>query len=109
MRKKLLICAAVTFATLVVVLAPIPLPPDRIQSEEPSPDGTLVARYSWRPSGLMGLIGHDNPWVYLTVVDVKSGLTVERHKTWGDVPSDAHDRLAHLVTWRNHEGHTSAQ
>ena len=96
------LAAALLLLVLAVgAVALVPLPPDRILSAEPSPDGAQVAVFSWRPAGLLGLNG-DNPWVYLTIRERDSGIELERFSTWGDVPTDAYDRLAKHVPW--HEG-----
>ena len=84
-------------ATVAIVLV-VPLPPDREVLESTSPDGQYVAKFSWRPAGVIGLTG-DNPWVYVTIVNASSDAVVERHSTWGDVPGDACDRLGSLVSW----------
>lgn len=90
------VLVALVAAAAIVLVAP--LPPDRVVLESPSPDGQYVARFSWRPAGVMGLAG-DQPWVYVTIVNASSGAVLERHSTWGDVPGDACDRLGPLVPW----------
>jgi hypothetical protein len=95
---SVVVLAALVAAAAIVLVAP--LPPDRVVLESASPDGEYVAKFSWRPAGLLGwLFGGDNPWVYVTIVNASSGAVVERHSTWGDVPGDACDRLGPLVPW----------
>ena len=96
--RGVLVFLAVVIVTAIVLFAPLPLPPERVVLESASPDGLHVAKFSWRPAGVIGLAG-DNPWVYVTIVSASSGAVVERHSTWGDVPGDACDRLGSLVPW----------
>ncbi len=98
--RKSAVAAVVMVILLVILVAPLPIPPDRVLSEESSPDGGLIAEFSWRPSGLLGLITDDNPWVYLTIRERESGDVVERHRSWGDVPFDAYSLLGHHVPWQ---------
>jgi hypothetical protein len=105
MKRVLEIIAVAVFCVVgsVCVLAVVwvaPLPPDRAVAEEFSPDGRHVAKFSWRPAGVIGIVTRDNPWVYVTIVESSSGRVVARHETWGDVPADACDRLGSLVPWR---------
>jgi hypothetical protein len=102
---KLAISAAGAIMLTIGLLAPIPIPPDRVLSEEASPDGLLIAQYSWRPAGVLGLTTEDNPWVYVTIRERQSNAIVERHRTWGDVPSDAYERLGSDVPWHARTGH----
>jgi hypothetical protein len=89
----------VTIALVVgaALIAPIPLPHDRVLSEEVSPDGLLVAQFSWRPAGVLGAISKENPWVHVTIRKRDSNAVVERYYTWGDVPDDAYKRLGDHV------------
>jgi hypothetical protein len=100
LATKLAIAAGAAIAVTIAFLAPLPIPPDRVLSEERSPDGLLIAQFSWRPAGVLGAITEDNPWVYVTIRDGVSNAVVQRYRTWGDVPSDAYDRLAQHVPWR---------
>ena len=97
--RRLGITAGIVLVLIMAVLAPFPLPPDRVLSQEWSPDGRFVALFSWRPAGIVSVITRDNPWVYVTVREKGSNAVVERHSTWGDVPEDAYSRLGQHVRW----------
>jgi hypothetical protein len=77
-----------------------PLPPHRPVREDVSPDKTQLARYTWKPAGLFGQITEDNPWVYLTLVELSSGKTTASFQAWGDTPDDAISRFKDKVPWR---------
>jgi hypothetical protein len=85
---------------LVSVVGVCPLPPDRILKTESSPDGTRTATYAWRPSGVLGAVTKDNPWVYLTIRDRASGRVLARYSCWADVPEEAEMRLAAEKPWK---------
>jgi hypothetical protein len=76
-----------------------PIPPDHALTESRSPDGEYIAKFSWRPAGFLGLVTKENPWVYMTIVQSSTDKVVERHRAWGDVPSDACERLGSLAPW----------
>src|SRR5262245_11910601 len=112
MRRVSRVIATVSAALALLVsgaavILVAPLPPDRSVAHEISPDGRYVAKFSWRPAGLIGMVTRDNPWVYLTVVESESGRVLERHYTWGDTPADACHRLGSLVPW--HSGVASSE
>jgi hypothetical protein len=55
---------------------------ERPLGSERSPDGALVAEYSWRPT--LFDIGDTSPMLYLTIRDARTGAVVSRHEYWGD-------------------------
>jgi hypothetical protein len=97
--RKVAVAVIVASVLAAALLAPVPIPPDRVLSEEASPDSLLIAQFSWRPAGLVGAISKDNPWVYVTIRRRGSNAVVERYRTWGDVPDDAYKLLGQHVPW----------
>ena len=73
--------------------------PHVIVKKEPSPDGRMVALYSWNPIGLLGWIVRDesNPIIYLRVLDRETGQVLAESSGWGDVPNDVIDRLGEII------------
>ena len=78
-----------------------PIPPERILKIETSPDGRQTATYSWRPTGIMGAVTEDNPWVYLTIRDRVTGRIISRRTSLGDVPTveEVEQRLGSTKPW----------
>src|SRR5688572_15117191 len=101
MARAIAILVAVLLAVIVALVVPFPIPPDRVLSLEPSPDGELVAVFSWRPAGVVGFFTEENPWVYVTIRDAESYEVVERHRVWGDTPDDAYVRLGEHAPWHH--------
>jgi hypothetical protein len=97
--KNVAIAVTVAIVLVAALLAPIPIPPDRVLSEVVSPDSLLIAQFSWRPLGVVGAITKDNPWVYVTIRRRGSNAVVERYRAWGDVPDDAYSLLGKHVPW----------
>jgi len=100
MRKRYSSVAGVSLALgLAAIILVLPIPPKRVVYEETSQDKAMLARYSWKPAGLVGWITEDNPWVYLDVYDLRTGKRLQHFSTWGDVRWDAIDRLHGFLPW----------
>ena len=78
------------------------LPIEQHLGSEASPDGTLVAEYSWRPRGIIGLITTDNAMLYLTVRDTHTGAVVNRQEVWSDLATliEAKERFDGKLPWQ---------
>lgn len=89
MRGSLL-AVALGFGVAALAVLPIPIPPDRPLGEHRSREGAFIVRTSWRPAGILGAVSGDNPWVYLSLVDVDSSDTIVRYRASADVPEDVY-------------------
>jgi hypothetical protein len=101
-RKKVLVLVAAAIVALPLlgyVGLFLPLPPERTLKTESSADGSQTLTYSWRPAGLLGALGLDNCYVYLTVRGQASGRVLARHSSAADVPDEAEQRLKARRPW----------
>jgi hypothetical protein len=95
-RKWLLI--GVVLGGLALVLEPWPLPMRFEIQTDVAPDGKGMARFYWRPAGIIGLWSRDNPWVYVAVRDASG--RVRTSSIWADTPCDGVRRLRGKVPWK---------
>jgi hypothetical protein len=103
--------ATVAFATVVLGLNLFylglfaPIPRESQLGSETSPDGSLIAEYSWRPTGLVGwwIGGKANPTFYLTIRDSRTRTVVSRESYLGDGASldEAKDHFADRLPWKS--------
>jgi hypothetical protein len=83
----------------------IPFASERTFKEYHSSDGKMIARFTWKPVGLLGTIlalladDDSNPMVYITVIRSMTGEVVIRESSWEDVPEDSVKRLWCHVPW----------
>lgn len=94
-----LFLAAVAIGFIWMVLSMLPEKP--IISER-SPDGLMIAEYSWRPSGPIDLFTEISPRLYLTIRDAQTGNIISRQGALGDghSPGDAKSLFRHALPWK---------
>lgn len=69
---------------------------ERPLNSELSPDGKLVAEYSYIPDWLSG---DTSPTLILTIRDTRTGAIVNRYECLGDWPTDAEGIFRDKVPW----------
>ena len=97
LKRITTVAVYVIFAVYLCLFCPIP--PKRLASTQTSPDGKEVARFYWRPCGLLGAVSKDNPYVYVEITDTASDMLVLSQSTWGDIPNDGPHRFAGIRAW----------
>lgn len=100
-RTILLWFAAFSLLAIVglFLLIKLPIPPKRTIYLENSPDGTMIAVYSYRYAGLAGLAMHENAHIYLDVYRKNSKKRILHRSGGGDVYWEAVDRLHEYLPW----------
>src|SRR3954468_21247724 len=96
-RRVAILMAGLFCAGYVCLLCPIP--PKRLASTLTSPNGKEIARFYWRPCGLLGAVTKDNPYVYMEIRDTASERLILSQSTWGDIPKDGPRRFAGVRPW----------